>query len=644
MPYTHFIEASGALGSIMNDLATKADDKVFKTPEEKEDFKSTADTISGYAQAGKEVLDTVGNSEFLKYSDRPKSIIGRARNTILQFPVYVDDQLPTTFAHIVSKTFERVLASFTQSALAQHPVINAGDENGAKFLRQFHTNITEATKVIDQLHEDDIDVLDGIFKETMVGMQVTGEGVAVFRMIEATDEIKKESLRLMSSPLTGFSHYFEDAEDVPAGTDGLPKTGLQQVDPLDLAEKDFKSFLKDLPKDPGPKPNPGATPRQGPNEPDNEFHDRYEQWEREYQKALGDWKIDKQERDKRVAQIDSNRVAFNRKYEAIMAYGGLDGYVKTKEEEAIKKHGSIEAYNKAMEEAILLKYPTKYQNTPDVRKEIRDSRFKTAEELKRLYPSAPYKVQEINGRYYIPKVRDRDENIRPADPIVRPNISAPVLNTSNVTKINSMDPYMMTAEFLVSNRPGHAPYKVQYSVGVKTVLYPVPVRELSGDMEDVMIGDNKTLRFLKFKTGEMKTAEFLFNVAGIRKDVANTAGGKWVNRLKKLASSQTLLDEFRKKNKIPNATLVLSSTSVELIKSETGYDIKEPGIARKLAERLALIALGIVDITAGTMEVMFPDIDGRWDVQSISSIQAEVNRAENSGIMKELQKIATKIN
>ena len=77
-----------------------------------------------------------------------RSIIARSRNSIMQFPVYISQTIPVNPANVIARLFDRVYASFVQSALAMHPVINEDEANNLLFMKSFHTNITEAAKAV----------------------------------------------------------------------------------------------------------------------------------------------------------------------------------------------------------------------------------------------------------------------------------------------------------------------------------------------------------------------------------------------------------------------------------------------------------------------------------------------------------------
>ena len=93
---------------------------------------------------------------------------------------------------------------------------------------------------------------------------------------------------------------------------------------------------------------------------------------------------------------------------------------------------------------------------------------------------------------------------------------------------------------------------------------------------------------------------------------------------------------------IPNGTLILSQPDVTMLMNQTGIDLSVVSNAKKLANRLFLFAVVIVDSSAGTMRVLFTDSDNDWDVQSLASIDAELSKTDNSQIMRELNRMVNK--
>ena len=93
---------------------------------------------------------------------------------------------------------------------------------------------------------------------------------------------------------------------------------------------------------------------------------------------------------------------------------------------------------------------------------------------------------------------------------------------------------------------------------------------------------------------------------------------------------------------IPNGTLILTQPDVTSLTNETGIDLSVVGNAVRLAKSLFLIAVVIVDSSAGTMRYIFPDNMTDWDVQSLSAIDAEVAKTDNSQLMRELNRLVNK--
>lgn len=228
-----------------------------------------------------------------------------------------------------------------------------------------------------------------------------------------------------------------------------------------------------------------------------------------------------------------------------------------------------------------------------------------------------------------------------------------ILKDGDIKKINGMLPYTIQVKIKVRNG-SNGFNDFEYIVGVKSVLHPINVQDLSEELAGLISGQSRTLQRVKYKTGEITFLNYLFKIDELKADALKStkANKKWINTLKRLA-------EFNKTNKtlfknpmnlvkgdvpIPNATLILSQPNIEYLINETGIDLSSVGNAKKLAKSLFLICIAIVDSSAGTMKVLFPDRDSAWDVQSLASIDAELSKTDNSALMKELNRNLNKIN
>ena len=93
-------------------------------------------------QKAKDSIDkTVGALNKQKLST--KSIIARAKKSVLQFPIYCTSSLRTNEAHIISKLFERVYASLVQTVISQNQILDISEVNDLLFLKKYHTNLRE---------------------------------------------------------------------------------------------------------------------------------------------------------------------------------------------------------------------------------------------------------------------------------------------------------------------------------------------------------------------------------------------------------------------------------------------------------------------------------------------------------------------
>ena len=144
--------------------------------------------------------------------------------------------------------------------------------------------------------------------------------------------------------------------------------------------------------------------------------------------------------------------------------------------------------------------------------------------------------------------------------------------------------------------------------------------------------------------------DYLFNTKGIKNDAAKSVNynKKWLNTLKRLGEWEKTNGSLLKSPAnflaggnvpIPNGTIVLTQTDVTTMMNQTGIDLSVVSNAKRLARSLFLIAVCIVDSSAGTMRVLFPDSSNDWDVQSLASIDAELSKTDNSQLMRELNRM-----
>lgn len=264
-------------------------------------------------------------------------------------------------------------------------------------------------------------------------------------------------------------------------------------------------------------------------------------------------------------------------------------------------------------------------------------------------------INELKGDINAGKVRGYmvkgNAIYRVSDVAITKSVDAPrLLRDTDIKKINSMQPWMIEASFRIKGSNGGSSKDVHFVLGVKTNLHLIYTQDLAEDLRELVTGNMKSLQKVRYKTGEITFADYMFNKKGIKADAAKSINynKRWLNTLKRLGEWEklngSLLDapaKFINSGKdipIPNGTLVLAQTDVTTMTEQTGIDLSIVSNAKRLARSLFLIAICIVDSSAGTMRVLFPDNSSEWDVQSLASIDAELSKADNSQLLRELNR------
>lgn len=506
-----------------------------------------------------------------------QSIIARARNSIIQFPIYISQSIRVNEAHIISKLFERVYVSYVQTALSQNQIIDEDEANNLVFLKSIHTNLKEAADVLVNKYYEPIDDVDAMLCESIHHIEQISENCTVeFSVVPTTNkDLIAENSRLMNEPLTGFAYLREDTER-STETNSITQNKLEA-----LTDKD----LEDI-----------ACERSKISKSTRETASRSD-------KDLGDL-------------VKSN-------------------YPNAKDADFNKKLKSVKTSRDNARNEI-------DNAVEDLKKEIKNGKI----------PGLSYK----NGKYCrdasttnvgtktVTKVSTKDKA-----PVQAPKL----LRDADIKKINGMLPYTMEASFRIRQKDGTLAGDVTYVIGVKSVLHLIRAQDLSEDLDEIITGNIRSLQKIRYKTGEINFKDYFLNIKGIKSDVLKSINynKKWLNTLKRLAEYNRLHGTLLKKPAefltdgkvpIPNGTLILSQLDVTNIVGETGIDISDVSIATKLVNSLFLIGIAIVDGTAGSMRVLFPDSSNDWDVQSLAAIDADIAKTDNSSLMKELMKSVNK--
>lgn len=579
---------------------------------------------------GKKATDALGDlSAALTAPNKidNRSLFARARNSLLQFPIYVSQSIRANEAHILSKMFERVYASLVQAVLAQNPIVNEEELNNMVFLKRFHTNIKESANVMTNIYYQPIDTIDEMLKESVFFHQQLTESCDVtFRMVNLTDQyLIQENARLMHEPLTGFPYLMMEAngdtdrkredQEVQLGIRSGERMNIEQTKSEKiLNDNDIIDIALTANDDAAVARAKAAAEKQAKQDYGSNIMDDIDKLNKkspsdaDYNDSRWD---DAKAAKKAISDAGSN------------ARKGV--YISAKEIAAYK-NGKLNWIRKTELDNII----------DDWKKNVKDGNNKSVAYRKGQFVNVSTSTKRT--------IIDKKVPFTPA-------VDTPkLLKDVEIKKMNGMLPFPMEATFRVRLKNGNLDRDVKFLINVKSVLHLINPKDLGEDLREIVTGNIKKLQKVRYKTGEITFKDYMFNSNNIKKDAAKGIeyNKKWLNTLKRLA-------EFKKVNgallkdpakiiskgdiPIPNGTMILSQADVTTLTAETGIDLSVISNAKRMANSLFLIAIAIVDGSAGTMKVLFTDTDADWDIQSLAAIDAEIAKTDNSQIMRELNRM-----
>lgn len=564
-------------------------------------------------EKGKEQLDAIDRMRS-KHTVDTRSIIARARNSVLQFPIYVPQHIRANEAHIIAKMFERVYTTLVQTVLSQNPIMDEEEANNLVFLKKFHTNLKEAADVLVNKYYEPIDEIDAMMCESVFFEQKLTENCTVrFSVVPCTDkDIIMENARLINEPLTGLAYLSEAADDKDKKSG--PPAGKQETKEAQVSERTMSpQDLEDM------AANRSLSPaeRRLAKKPESEIRKEVDEQLSEMQ-PIEVSKVDKDGKPRPKDEIDAER----------------------KEKEADRQSKQKAITNRRLEEKRKAEKKLDKavaQLKDDIKaKKVADCRY-------------------LDGKYILASrtAKTTHSPNRKEKTVVDDAVRAPqILRDADIKKINGLTPYTIEAEFQLRTKSG-VNRNVRYIIGIKSVLHQFRTQDLADDLRELVTGNVKSLQKVRYKTGEIKFRDYFFNIKGLKSDAAKHVNydKRWLNTLKRLADYKKMNGTLLKKPveaiaggnvPIPNGTMVLSQTDVTALTNQTGIDLSVVSNAKRLAKSLFLIAVVIVDSTEGTMRVLFPDSDNEWDVQSLAAIDSELAKTDNSQLMRELNHMVNK--
>jgi len=153
---------------------------------------------------------------------------------------------------------------------------------------------------------------------------------------------------------------------------------------------------------------------------------------------------------------------------------------------------------------------------------------------------------------------------------------------------------------------------IDFVMGVKATLHPIPASEIARMVVSGMRNEDVIFNFIRWTTGEIKFfKDFMFALDAIKmdaKDSGNDVTG-WRPALKRRAMASKSKLQLTKKSIMPNATLVISQSTIEYILENYGYDMSNEMVINRLMNIYFLLGYVIVNPVTQRATFRFDGID-----------------------------------
>ena len=217
--------------------------------------------------------------------------------------------------------------------------------------------------------------------------------------------------------------------------------------------------------------------------------------------------------------------------------------------------------------------------------------------------------------------RERRETVRDKGGQWKP------LTDNECKKANDLVPTLLHIRVFPIDKNTHEELTpIDFLMGVKATLHPIPVAELARMVVCGMRNENFLFNFIRWTTGEIKFfKDFVFAVDSLKMDAKDT--GKevtgWRPALKRRRNVAKSKVRVGKNGVMPNATLIVSQGATDYIKENYGYDLEDERIINRMMSVYFL--LGYVSVNTVNQRASF-----RFDgIDSVDTYTFDTLKREN---------------
>ena len=538
-------------------------------------------------------LDTASS----KFRRKSGSIVSAAKGNIFEFPVFISNSVPLDYATATTSLLEQVYASYLQMAISINPIIDSTKAvNGLQFagLRSTTNKYLEYTDTMyqhDFCHSEYVND-DGVFVEfNLLGYDNSDAKV----LLESVDY----------QPLEEFSHYFtEDAKD-----DIINKQN-RHLQETRKRNKELSGRLKSA--------QYTANINAAGAKREKETAAKNAQLERDLDRTSKEAAKEKERLTKANEEIQKK----------------LDDLQSARQ-------SAKDEMEKAADERAKAKHEKEMEKLDQEIEKNKDALEKNKLDMKKL-------GQDISKNDRDAKWDAQDRRMKQGDLANKARIKAPtVLRASDMDKLNSMKPILMSVDLNVMAKDGTMS-PVEYVIGVKTFNRMIDADTIPEVVQYPLKEMNKLTRKAKWRAGELKFfSDIVFRIKQKKQTAVDKRDPKrkWYRRLYELAHMKGdaptvnvlnggsvigsfIMDKRGKTTSatglMPNVTMVISKSDVDICKMETGIDLLNGRTAAKFCNELFMMGLCVIDTDNERVSIILPELHNDYDVHSIASLNHQL--------------------
>lgn len=516
------------------------------------------------------------------------SIIGKASKNLFEFPVFMSSSIPLDYATATNTLLEQIYASYLQMAISMNPVVDKRDVEKGRVFQHFKTDTTKFLEYTDMWYSHD----------ACHNVLINDDGVVTeFEMVGVPDRVANIILESANYvPLSEFDHFFQESS-----TSKLRK-----------AVKDYEDTLKDLEDE-----KAALRDDQNTGVIDQAGLERLSRIDKEIRDARNDLQ---------AARRDLHNVGSSRAQAA--RDNARDEYQKKRDTERDeyqkKRDDARDEYLKERDTAR-----DKYLKDRDT---ARDNYQRERDEKTDAYQKT--RDEKHDARDDAESIRQKERHTK--DMMVK---APQLLDETKIQKLNSMKPLMMTANIRVKSGDTISD-NVEYLLGVRTHCRLIKADILPEVAEYPLKQMNKLTQRAKWRAGEIKFLDYLFSRPEKKQAAYDSRdpNKKWYHRLYTLAHSKgskwtaaKISGTGAANGLIPNATIVITKSDVDMVEAATKIDLLKPGTAKRFCSELYLIAFIVIDTDAQSIKILMPDINNDFEIHSMSSLNKQLATLDVSG-------------